>query len=189
MSSLNDLFANRLREVRERQELSQDELARRMRARGHDFRQQTIYKIETGNRRVIISEAVDLAEALGYTFDDFIEHAGTPNLSAALERLDFTREELQASALRYERALLRVAQLADSAEQLFDRDQTTVRNAIEFESPAQALRINSLAGGAKDVIAENKNEGTGEFVTLLLEMLERDNAALRGAALDVINRE
>jgi transcriptional regulator with XRE-family HTH domain len=56
--------ATNLRAFRERSDVSQEELAQRMSERGFGFSQATIWKIESGQRPVKISEAVALSEAL-----------------------------------------------------------------------------------------------------------------------------
>lgn len=57
--------ATNLRTFRERAGVSQEELAQRMSERGFGFSQATVWKIESGQRPVRISEAVALSEALG----------------------------------------------------------------------------------------------------------------------------
>jgi len=56
--------AANVRAFRERADLSQEELAQRMSERGFGFSQATIWKIESGQRPVKISEAVALSETL-----------------------------------------------------------------------------------------------------------------------------
>lgn len=62
---VDEHLAANLRQARETQGLSQDELAQRMAERGFGFGQATIWKIEQGKRPVKISELVALADALG----------------------------------------------------------------------------------------------------------------------------
>ncbi|MFI6031614.1 helix-turn-helix domain-containing protein [Amycolatopsis magusensis] len=71
MSETNAVFphidqnvATNLRAFRERGGVSQEELAQRMSERGFGFSQATIWKIESGQRPVKISEAVALSDAL-----------------------------------------------------------------------------------------------------------------------------
>src|SRR6516225_3147504 len=60
----DERFATNIREERERQKLSQGELARRMAERGFPFYQQTVRRIEEGRRKVSVGEAAALAVAL-----------------------------------------------------------------------------------------------------------------------------
>jgi transcriptional regulator with XRE-family HTH domain len=65
----DERFAGNIRETRERLNLSQGELARRMAERGFPYYQQTIRRIEEGRRKVSVGEAKALAEILGTTMD------------------------------------------------------------------------------------------------------------------------
>src|SRR5580700_10570206 len=58
-------IAANVRAYREAGGLSQEELAQRMTDRGFGFSQATIWKIESGQRPVKLSEAAALANALG----------------------------------------------------------------------------------------------------------------------------
>jgi transcriptional regulator with XRE-family HTH domain len=62
--NIDQNVATNMRAFRERSGLSQEELAQRMSERGFGFSQATIWKIESGQRPVKISEAVALSEAL-----------------------------------------------------------------------------------------------------------------------------
>jgi transcriptional regulator with XRE-family HTH domain len=75
-SSPDDAFALALRAERERQGITQGALAEEMKTRGHDFRQQTMARIEKGDRRVSVGEAQDLAAALGTTLDELAPPRG-----------------------------------------------------------------------------------------------------------------
>ncbi|MFZ4894661.1 helix-turn-helix transcriptional regulator [Plantibacter sp. Mn2098] len=66
-------FAHAIREARLRAQRSQEDLADDMRARSFDFAQQTIYKIESGKRKVSIGEAVALSDILGVPLDLMVE--------------------------------------------------------------------------------------------------------------------
>ncbi|ACZ29632.1 hypothetical protein Xcel_0593 [Xylanimonas cellulosilytica DSM 15894] len=51
---------------------SQEWLAQAMRARGHQWHQTTVYKVINGRRKVEVTEALDLADALGVTLGALI---------------------------------------------------------------------------------------------------------------------
>src|SRR6516225_8155876 len=78
----DERFATNIREERERQKLSQGELARRMADRGFPFYQQTIRRIEEGRRKVSVGEAKAIAEILDTTVDQLT--ASVPEADAAL---------------------------------------------------------------------------------------------------------
>lgn len=63
-------FGENIRISRERRKISQDALAESMRARGWDWHQSTVYKIEHGSRRTEAFELRDLAEILGVPVSD-----------------------------------------------------------------------------------------------------------------------
>ncbi|MET9632174.1 helix-turn-helix transcriptional regulator [Lentzea sp. NPDC006480] len=70
MSDIEQHVATNVREFRERADMSQEELARRMSERGFGFSQATIWKIENGQRTVKISEAVVLSEIFNLLWMD-----------------------------------------------------------------------------------------------------------------------
>lgn len=68
-SLIDDNFGASLRYWRELRDITQEDLSKRMRARGFDFHQSTLYKIESGKRRVLLGEGVALAELLQVPLD------------------------------------------------------------------------------------------------------------------------
>lgn len=79
--------ATNLRESRERLGLSQDELAARMTERGFGFTQATVWKIESGQRSVKVSEVAALGDALGLL--SWTTLTRTPEKSRHLAQLQF----------------------------------------------------------------------------------------------------
>jgi transcriptional regulator with XRE-family HTH domain len=69
----NRCLGKNLRTLRKRKLISQVELAQQMSARGWPYHQQTIYKIETGRRRISFAEAIDLAAFLAVSLDQFTQ--------------------------------------------------------------------------------------------------------------------
>ncbi|MGV3733489.1 MAG: helix-turn-helix domain-containing protein [Microcella sp.] len=63
-TSADERFAEGLKLARESMGMTQEALALRMRERGFKFHQATIYKIESGFRRVTVGEAAALSRAL-----------------------------------------------------------------------------------------------------------------------------
>ena len=66
---VDERFATNIREERQRQKLSQGELARRMAQLGFPYYQQTIRRIEEGRRKVSVGEAEALARIFGTSVD------------------------------------------------------------------------------------------------------------------------
>ena len=73
-------FAANLRILRERQGVSQVKLAQEMAARGWPWRQQTVTRLENGQRMIRFGEAIALASILGVSLNRF-----TRPVSEALE--------------------------------------------------------------------------------------------------------
>ena len=73
-------FAANLRILRERQGVSQVKLAQEMAVRGWPWRQQTVTRLENGQRMIRFGEAIALASILGVSLDRF-----TRSVSEALE--------------------------------------------------------------------------------------------------------
>ncbi|WP_353650083.1 helix-turn-helix transcriptional regulator [Nakamurella sp. A5-74] len=67
-----EAFAVNVRSTRDRLDMSQADLAEAVRLRGHPFHQTTIYKIETGARRVNLSEAVAIAQVLDTPLNELV---------------------------------------------------------------------------------------------------------------------
>lgn len=91
-SDSDDSFARSVKAVRERKDLTQEDLAKSMRLRGFDFHQQTVYKIERGKRKVTVGEGVALAEILDEPFSvlagidpDSLEHLQSGTRQAGFE--------------------------------------------------------------------------------------------------------
>ena len=66
---VDEQFAVRLREERERKRWSQADVARQMTERGWGWHPQTVQKIENGHRKVSVGEGKVLAEIFGTTID------------------------------------------------------------------------------------------------------------------------
>jgi transcriptional regulator with XRE-family HTH domain len=82
-------FRQQMQRLREAQELTQTDLARSLKAFGLPFHQQTIQRIESGERPVRLNEAHLIAKTLGVTVDSMTA-AGTPSqreLRYAVDRL------------------------------------------------------------------------------------------------------
>lgn len=68
-SLIDDVFGEGLKYWRELRGLTQEAVTAQMVKRGFDFHQSTLYKIESGKRRVLIGEGVALAEILQVPLD------------------------------------------------------------------------------------------------------------------------
>lgn len=83
----DEQFATNIREERERQGLSQADVAERMRKRGWSWHPQTVQKIESGNRKVTVGEGKALAEVVGSTVDRLTWPGREASAAALLEQV------------------------------------------------------------------------------------------------------
>lgn len=83
------VFVWNMRRLRERQGITQTELARRAKAAGLQFHQPTVQRIESGERPLKLHEATRIARILGSDLKGMM-HASTPS-TAAQELLESAR--------------------------------------------------------------------------------------------------
>jgi transcriptional regulator with XRE-family HTH domain len=97
-------FAANLRLLRERQGISQVKLAQEMAARGWPWRQQTVTRLENGQRMIRYGEATALAEILHTPLERFSRPVSEANevekIRAAGARLDESCEAVAAAVCR-----------------------------------------------------------------------------------------
>lgn len=115
-----DHFAANLRTLRESREMSQDDLAATMSEQGFPFHQTTVYKIETGARRVQLTEALALARILGVPVEQMSEPPGSHlTVIGDLRRLiksiaELRHRNLEPAAYEYRQASDKLRELLDS---------------------------------------------------------------------------
>lgn len=88
-------FRETMTALRNGQEMSQTALADRLRARGLTFHQQTVAKIESGERPVRLDEAYLIAEELGASVDRMVR--------GAVEEVDLLKEGVEDVRSAYDR--------------------------------------------------------------------------------------
>ena len=97
-------FAANLRVLRERRGISQARLAQEMLARQWPWRQQTVARLENGQRMLRFGEAIALASILGVSLDRFTrpvsEASEVEKIRAASARLDESCEAVAAAVCR-----------------------------------------------------------------------------------------
>lgn len=137
MAATDEELARRIKRTREQFGMSQDALAQRVSARGPDFRQQTVYKIEQNQRKVLASELLAIADALGVPPMDLlgIGNDRAPLVSAG-SRLEEAQRQLLSSANAYARAMIAYAQAADRSTHLHELDADYARTALTRQTPA-----------------------------------------------------
>jgi transcriptional regulator with XRE-family HTH domain len=153
-----NLAAN-VREGRQRAGMSQGELARRMKAAGWPWHQQTTRRVEEGSRQVGAGEAAALARILGTTVTRLL----MPGRKASLAYL------LDMAAGRAREAHEQVASWTASLEAARRQLSVTIAEALESpyaESPeiAGLIREAQAAAGLdpRDAVAEGIADGDDE---------------------------
>ena len=108
-------FAANLKAAREQAGLSQEAVAAQMREEGHNWRQQTVAKIENGTQAVKLGEAHSVAQIVGSTAERLawpLEQARLGMvLRGATGRLRKLRDEHQAAGEKLEQARQRLEKL------------------------------------------------------------------------------
>lgn len=174
-------FAEKIRLHREQKTMTQEELAHEVSLRGFDFKQQTIYKIESGNRRVTVGEAAAIADALGYTLDGLFGGGGS--LASAYLLSNRAGSQARRAAREYVDALMDVAIAADGMTQpLRSADVRWLTHAMPEQTPAQTT-IDVLM----DFNARLSRDGItkpGKFLSLLRDAIQRDTDALSALRRD-----
>lgn len=86
-SLVDDIFGGSLKQWRELRDLTQEAVTAKMVERGFDFHQSTLYKIESGKRRVLLGEGIALAEILDVPLSRLTEPDvnSEPSLLASLK--------------------------------------------------------------------------------------------------------
>ncbi len=147
-----------------------------MRARGFsDFRQQTIAKIETGDRSVKWGEALAIADSVGLTPQSLL--GVEADLITSYAKLDVRRGTFQEAALEYLEELITTAHVADTAEGLRDVDSRWLTVAMPLQTPLMLLRADVQIA----LHAALKRRGIanpGPYIQILVDAVRRDATAM-----------
>jgi transcriptional regulator with XRE-family HTH domain len=158
-----DLFVRQMRRRRAALDLSQAELADRVENLGGSLYQQTIAKIESGQRAVRLTEAALIAEALGSSVSEMLSKAiGDPESS--LEKIDIEGLLAQVHAAQRHRN--------EMSEKLRDaRD----REAQARDQAAIAQQAVALASMEVRRIAAQQQDADDELNHLIRISIERQS--------------
>jgi transcriptional regulator with XRE-family HTH domain len=122
LTGIDQNIAANVRTYREAASISQEELAQRMAERGFGFSQATIWKIESGQRPVKVSELVALADSLGGLRLSPMSLTGEPGAAGHRARMQQANHlahgaytTLKATAAAYIEAQFQVAAAAREA--------------------------------------------------------------------------
>lgn len=155
-------FAANLREARESRRMSQYALAQEMDNRGWPWRQQTVTRVETGQRMVRLGEATAIAEILRVSLDRLIQPAGESRDAELLS------EWLQQARTAFAEVISATAELIVTRDKISSHPAVTA-GIIEARSP----QMQELIAEAEAVQrALTPKAAIEEAVRLLLERKE-----------------
>lgn len=143
-----------------RGEMSQKELAERMRSLGWKWVQATVWNVEKGERPLRIGEAEDLAEMFGVSVTAMTIPAKFTSLMAALRSMRRVGSSLDKMAREYERERARLAQKYELVMQ--DIDQSSVQEIEAWLRTSASESIDNLGTptGPQDI---------ERFISLILD--------------------
>lgn len=183
MSDLDQKLAQRVREVREEQALSQGDLAKRMRDRGHaGFQQQTVARIESGTRKVTYGEAVDLAVAMNHTPEGLVGEPGEDSLVARGAHVGEASKALNKAVMDYTVALFEFVLTADRIDGPIRENQQRYLESV-FTSQTPAMMTNDAGLALSAAMSRRGIDSAGPYLTRLVEAIGRDQDALAAAVL------
>jgi len=161
-------FAENLRMTRERKGISQVRLAQEMAARDWPWRQQTVTRVETGQRMVRLGEATAIAEILGISLDTLIEPTH-----------EVQQVELLAEWIR--QAMAAWQQIAEATVQLL-RTRGSLRTypAVADPEPGSSPRVLGTVKVAQAVSRLSPDSAVAHGIARLAARSERSVADLAG---------
>jgi transcriptional regulator with XRE-family HTH domain len=109
-------FRTNMKRARESQDVSQTDLARQMKDRGFGFHQQTVQRVESGDRPVRLNEAYAIAEILDMTVDELSRTAPAYLFFTSLIAAEKADARLVAAAGDFDRAVSELARAASEYE-------------------------------------------------------------------------
>ncbi|KQR88736.1 hypothetical protein ASF96_02915 [Microbacterium sp. Leaf179] len=146
-----------------------------MSVRGHDFRQQTVNKIEKNQRRVLASELVALADSLGVSVSDLLG-LGSDRAPLLLSgaRLEEATRNLQHASLAYARAMLSFALAADAASDLHANDAYFATEPLVKQTPGW-IATADVVGSIEATLKNTLSESLGEHASKVLRALKTEH--------------
>jgi transcriptional regulator with XRE-family HTH domain len=173
-------FSEALRATRERRSMTQGELAQQMSARGFDFHQQTVTKVENGRRKVTIGEATAMAAILEAPLEALIQ--GRNGLAASYAVHNRARGDFVATMSSYVESMLGVAMAADQIDVLHEDDVIWLNAGLLMQTPLDLTEDAQYALEAATGRLEANVDGL--WVRRLLEHIREDSEWSRTHGLE-----
>lgn len=160
-SELSQWFGDAVRRHRERQDMSQDDLARQMSARGWPWHQSTVYKIEQGQRKTQAIEVHDLAEILGVSMDRLFRPGPEEAAVAFVDRASWLlTKSWRGAADAIEQLLRDLAGAGRAVDTALESNYPRARQAAEdLAGEMNTLTPQAAADEALARFGDSKNEG------------------------------
>lgn len=177
-TSIDAQFGTRFAVARKAAGVSQEAVVRVAEQQGVKLHLTAIGKIERGERRVTVGEALALATAIGYTLEGIVG-AGESTLVTQGALLNMASNNLQRAVRDYSDALLNFAASADALPAPpRENQQRFLTESMPRQTPAMLSRDAKYAISA--AVSRNKIE-VGKYVQILIDAVDRDNQALENA--------
>lgn len=160
--------------------MSQTDLAGYMSARGFDFKQQTINKIEKGERKVSAAELVALASSLGIEAANLLGSGESElPLATAGGRLEEAAANLRAASIAYGRAMLSYAQTADDLDDPHANIVRFISEGLLSQTPGY-YATGDVVGSLEATLKLNRINLTGEHALALMKALRAEHDRFHG---------
>lgn len=169
-SRVDEVFAERLKEVRKVMGVSQETLADKMVELGYNIHVTAIGKIERGERKVSVGEAAAMAELFGLALDDLL--GGGMGLKTALATFQRDRSTFGEQMRLYVESMLEVVVSADSATEMTEKEREWLVEELPRQTPARMTADALVAFDA--AMSRSFYQPDTEFVQRLRRQLERD---------------
>lgn len=181
-------FRDAMKALREKQGLTQTDVARRLRERGLSFHQSTVAKVETGERPIRLDEAYAIADALGSQVGD-MARGGAP--AAAEWEVKDAYEETMASYERLVNAVVSFEEnrgaLGDILARLLEDGLVGETSAALYAAPLDATPVDAVTEALTRLEAtlagemhREANRSTWDSVDAVPERIERYRRLVAG---------
>lgn len=164
--TVDEQFGQRFLAARRAAGLSQEAVIERIELDGIRLHVTAIGKIERGERRVTVGEAVALARCLGMSIDEILGISGPLEAHRALVRE--ARGELLRASGAYYRLLSEYAKAIDeNFMNLTQADEAAIEAEIESMTPARVIAFHGIGRLTADLAARGVETDLGFAATLV----------------------
>jgi transcriptional regulator with XRE-family HTH domain len=141
-----EMAGKRLRELRNARGWPLREVAEQMRAFGYTWHQTVVAKIETGQRPIRLSEAIDLARLFGVTLEDLVPPSG--DATDTRRRIALAEQALTVTQMQYSQARAALDKAEAECAALAEQEREAKQQVILFEGTLFTLRRSLKEAGS-----------------------------------------